>query len=114
MTTSIDHHTENLAEDSEGPQRAGIGRRLVVSFVLSCMIAAGCWIVLPRFGVWVPTWVPLACFGLIAAAAVFAGHEDRAPDSEQVGSGAGGCCCQPDDGRPICCSGPRPLKMFKD
>jgi len=95
------------------PRGTGIGRRLVVSFVLSCLIAAGCWIVLPRFGVWVPIWVPLACFGLIAAAAVFAGHEDRAPDSDHVGSGASGGCCQPDEGRPICCSGPRPMRMFR-
>lgn len=94
--------------------RAGIGRRLVVSFVLSCMIAAGCWIVLPRFGVWVPIWMPLACFGLIAAAAVFAGHEDQAQTADGEAMGGSGGCCKADEGRPICCSGPRPLRMFKD
>lgn len=110
--------TLRLDGDSDIPwperEGSGIGRRIVVAFVLSCLIAAGCWIVLPRFGVWVPVWVPLACFGLIAAAAVFAGHEDEAQHADGGATGAGGGCCKPDDGRPICCSGPRPLRMFKD
>lgn len=114
MTNSAERNIEPLAQTLDVQKRTSLGRRLVVAFVLSCLIAAGCWIVLPRFGVWVPVWVPLACFGLIAAAAVFAGHEDRAPDSDQVRPDAAGGCCQPDEGRPICCSGPRPLKMFKD
>ncbi len=114
MTTASEHNTDASVEAFEDARRSGIGPRLVVAFVLSCLIAAGCWVVLPRFGVWVPVWVPLACFGLIAAAAVFAGHEDRDPESDQVGTGTGGGCCKADDGRPICCSGPRPLKMFKD
>lgn len=90
----------------------GIGRRLVVGFVLCCLIAAGCWVVLPRFGVWVPVWVPLACFAIIAGAAVFARNEGDVSHDEEDGPGGG--CCGGDDGRPICCSGPRPMKMFKD
>ncbi|MBX3316568.1 MAG: hypothetical protein KF902_06860 [Phycisphaeraceae bacterium] len=89
------------------PRGKGMGRRLVIAFVLSCMIAAGCWIVLPRFGVWVPVWVPLAGFVLIVIATVAASRPGDDRDDNDTG---GGC----DEGRPICCSGPRPLRMFKE
>lgn len=114
MTNSAERNIEPLAQTLDVQQGTSIGRRLVVAFVLLCLIAAACWIVLPRFGVWVPVWLPFAGFGLIAAAAVLASHENRSEPTETNATSAGAGCCQADDGRPICCSGPRPLKMFKD
>ncbi len=85
----------------------GVGRRLVVGFVLCSLVAGVCWGVLPRFGVWVPVWLPLGGFALIVAATVAA-----SPDRDERDDGPRGGCGN-DDGRPICCSGPRPMRMFR-
>lgn len=97
---------EAPTDESRG---SGVGRRLVVGFVLCCVIAGVCWGVLPRFGVWVPGWLPLAGFVLIVVAAVVAGP-DRDGDQGRGGGPGGGCGV--DEGRPICCSGPRLMRVF--
>lgn len=101
------------AEAEPRPRRMSVAQRVLIAFLASCALAAGCWLVLPRFGVYVPVWVPLAGFGLIAGAAVFAPSEEDEDDDHGPGSG------DPDqdercmEGRAVgCCAGPRPLKMF--
>ncbi|MBX3360900.1 MAG: hypothetical protein KF912_08600 [Phycisphaeraceae bacterium] len=109
MTTDrpSDHDPMVLPFGVSCDEDPGVGRRLVVGFVLCCVLVGICWVVLPRFGVWVPAWIPLAGFVLIVIATVAASRPRD--DSDDINRG-GGC----DDGRPICCSGPRPLKMFKE
>lgn len=97
---------------SEAPgveEGTGTGRRLVIGFVLCCAIAGVCWVVLPRFGVWVPVWLPLGAFVLIVVASIAASPDN--PDADDGRPDAG--CCKADEGRPICCSGPRPMRMFR-
>lgn len=96
---------EAPVDDTRG---TGVGRRLVVGFVVCCVIAGVCWGVLPRFGVWVPAWLPLAGFVLIVVAAVVAGSEREGNHGDGPGGG-----CGVDEGRPICCSGPRPMRVFR-
>lgn len=96
-------------DDTRG---TGVGRRLVVGFFVCCVIAGVCWGVLPRFGVWVPAWLPLAGFVLIVVAAVVAGPGRDGDHSDGPGGGCGDGQ-RADDGRPICCSGPRPMRVFR-
>lgn len=96
--------------DPPGPS---IARRLVIAFVASCILALVCWVVLPRFGVWLPPWIPLASFVVIMIATVLSARPDadelEDPDTQHA---SGSSCC--DDGRPVCCSGPRPLRIFRE
>lgn len=102
------------APDVPTPGRggSGVGRRLVAGFILCCVVASVCWGVLPRFGVWIPAWLPFGGFGVILLASLFAGFEGR--DNNNEGSMASGPRCGADDGRSLCCSGPRPLKLFSE
>jgi hypothetical protein len=102
------------AEPPTAEPGTGTGRRLVVGFVLCCVIAGVCWGVLPRFGVWVPVWLPLAGFGLIVFAAIVAGPERDGDHGDGPGAGCCGDGQRADEGRPICCSGPRPMRVFRE
>lgn len=95
--------------DPPGPS---IARRLVIAFVASCLLALICWVVLPRFDVWLPPWIPLVSFVVIMAAAIISARPDTTPDDAGGSDPRGTSCC--DDGRPVCCSGPRPLRIFRE
>lgn len=45
---------------------ASLIKRLFVALVLIGATALACWRLLPRWGIDVPWWVPLICFGVIA------------------------------------------------
>lgn len=114
MTASTDRNTEPFGERQDESRGSGVGRRLVIGFVISCVLGGRCWGLLPRFGVWVPAWLPLGGFGLIMLASLIAGYENARDDENGSGGGGSGGRCGVDEGRPICCSGPRPMKMLRD
>ncbi|MDX2147009.1 MAG: hypothetical protein SFZ23_05755 [Planctomycetota bacterium] len=47
-----------------------MARRMLIAFVLSAMLAVGCYVIAPRAGVYLPWFVPLVAFGAIFAAAI--------------------------------------------
>jgi len=97
-------------EIDEEEAGARLARRIFVAGLAIAAIAALCWVVLPMFGMVLPPMVPLLLFGVIAFAAITASPEAK----PRRGARATGDCCSPDDeGRPICCSGPRPPRLFK-
>jgi hypothetical protein len=75
------------------------------------VLGVGFYVVLPQFGVRLPPFVPLVCFGAIAVGAMLntgeSPYEDYEFDDEDDGCGDGGCAVG-------MCPGPRPLKMFQD
>ncbi|MBK7405651.1 MAG: hypothetical protein IPJ41_13760 [Phycisphaerales bacterium] len=94
-----------------------------MAFAVLVLVAIGCYIVLPRFGVDLPSWVPLAAFAIIAvgvlANASSEGQFGRHTDGEDTASDRcrGGSCAAggQGDGRPIgCCPGPRPPRFLGD
>lgn len=112
------------AEEPAAPRTEGrrLVTRLIVAFVILVVVAVLCYGVLPRFGVDLPSWVPLAAFAIIAVGVVAnatsegqfgPSDEDEACRSGDVFDrkcGAGG-----PDGRPVgCCPGPRPPRFLSD
>lgn len=99
----IEDARRRLREQDEGPgESSAILRRLVVAFVLVALLAILCLAVLPRYNVHLPPMVPLLAFVVIVAGALMSSYTPprRKPK----------CGCE-DEGRPICCSGPRPLRF---
>jgi hypothetical protein len=54
--------------------------RLVIAGVLCAAIAVLCWGVLPRFGAYVPAYVPGIAFAVILGAALLRGGDDESDD----------------------------------
>ncbi len=109
---SIDH----LPEPGDAPPQVE-GRklllRLVIAFVICVILAAVCFVVLPANGVDIPGWIPLVAMALIAVAALTTAKAEGQLPTTKPGCSDGPCGC--DDGRPVgCCSGPRPLRMFRE
>jgi hypothetical protein len=109
---------DDLPEPGELPPQVE-GRRLIVrllvAFCLCVALAAICFVVLPANGVDIPAWIPLAAMGIIAIAALTTAQaEGQLPTTPKRGEQPGaGCGCG--DGRAVgCCSGPRPLRMFRE
>ncbi|MEZ6318960.1 MAG: hypothetical protein R3B49_09445 [Phycisphaerales bacterium] len=96
---------EARRQDEERYGRA-IAKRLFIAFLACLLIALACFVLVPAWvGVHVPPYVPLLSFLAIAAGAIMT-MPDR-PDADA-------CACE-DEGRPVgCCSGPRPLRAFRD
>ena len=92
--------------DDEQVGRA-MARRIFGAFVACVVIALACFVAVPAWmGVFVPAWVPLLSFLAIATGAILTMPSAPKPDKD--------ACCE-DEGRPIgCCSGPRPLRSFRE
>ncbi len=79
--------------------------RLSIAFFVSILIAIGCWLILPNYGVYLPAWIPLLAFGVMAVACVLSELEqdkDDEHDDDDEDSGD-------DEGRSLTCCGPRPV-----
>lgn len=92
-------------EDDSG-DRGRTARRLFVAFVLSAFVAVLSFVVLPKWGVYLPPMVPVLGFIVILLGTVLGSREDGAARKP--------ACGVDDEGRPICCSGPRPLRTFRE
>ena len=96
------------ADEAVAEQARGSLRRLAVAMGLAIMIAFLCWVLAPRWGVHLPMVVPLMGFVAIAVGTIMAAAE-AAPKAKPR---------QEAPGRPMCCSGPRPvgerMRMMND
>jgi len=111
----IDHARESLrheqASQRHEEQGKRLARRLFIAFVIVMLLAFGFFVLLPQFGMEMPPIVPLMAFGVILAAALL-NHDAEAPEEEAERRSR---VASDDDARPIgCCSGPRPLRCFRD
>ncbi len=91
------------AAEERAADGGGLLRRLVVSFVLLAAVAVVCFVVLPSRGIHVPPMIPLLGFVVIVVGTVLGSGEPvvkRKPRRAE------------DDGRPLGCCGPRPLRAF--
>jgi hypothetical protein len=95
-------------EDREGTLTA---RRLMVAFALSALLAVFSFVLLPKWGVYLPPMIPALGFIVILVGSILGSREDKRDDEQVVEKDACGC---DDEGRPICCSGPRPLQSFRE
>ncbi len=99
-------------EDDEHREARALVRRLVVAFVLTIGLMASFVVLVAELDVHVPPIVFLLSFAAIAVGTLLTllptakpGRKPEAPCG----------CADDEDGRPIgCCSGPRPLRMFRD
>ncbi len=64
--------------DQYEEQGRRLARRLVVAFVLVLVTAVFFFLIVPRFGVHLPLFVPMLCFAVIAIGAVLA-HKGDSP-----------------------------------
>ncbi len=98
-------------EDDRNKESSRLARRLLIAFILIVLLGVGFYIVLPYFGLRLPPFVPILCFGAIAVGALLNTGEtpyERSPQDDEHGcTGEGGCAVG-------MCPGPRPLRMFKD
>lgn len=103
---------EARREDDEGREARALLRRLVVAFFLTIALMAGFVVLVAELNVHVPPIVFLLSFLAIAVGTlltVMPGAGSRRRPS------AASCGCAGDDARPVgCCSGPRPLRAFRD
>lgn len=91
-------------QEQDQPERPAIARRLVVAFVLVALIAVLCFVVLPEYGLHLPPMVPLLGFVVIVVGTLL---------GSEPGPRKPKCACD-DEGRPICCGGPRPLRFTRE
>lgn len=102
----IDDARRQMAEaDARDNPGAALLRRLVVAFVLVAVVAAVSYVVLPSRGIHLPPMLPLLGFLVILVGTLLGSAGDQRPPARPRVE---------DDGRPICCSGPRPLRAFRD
>ena len=98
-------------EDIKNKESQRLARRLLVAFILIVLLGVGFYIVLPHYGLRLPPYVPMLCFGAIAVGALLNTGEtprnDLHDDDDQDANCDGGCAVG-------MCPGPRPLRMFKD
>ncbi|MCH7791482.1 MAG: hypothetical protein IID31_04280 [Planctomycetes bacterium] len=94
-----------------------MAKRLSIALVLSILIGFGCYVILPRYGVTLPPWVPVLAFAFMVVASVAVELER---DSEDDDEEQDACSCDPadrdetgdgvpDDARSVGCAGPRPV-----
>lgn len=106
---------DDLPEPGELPPQVEGRRlllRLVIAFFLCVVLAVVCFVVLPAHGIDIPGWIPLVAMGVIAVAALMTASAEGQLSNPKNSSG-GDCGCG--DGRAVgCCSGPRPLRMFRE
>ncbi|KAA0213298.1 MAG: hypothetical protein DYG94_11785 [Leptolyngbya sp. PLA3] len=99
----IEDARRRLREQDEGPgESMAILKRLVVAFVVVALLAVLCLVVLPRYNVHLPPMVPLLAFVVIVVGALMSSYTPPRKKPR--------CNCQ-DEGQPICCPGPRPVRL---
>ncbi len=100
--------------EAEDDEREGTltARRLMVAFALSVVLAVFSFVLFPKWGIYLPPMIPALGFLVILVGTILGSRED----AQLAGGGEvvekDGCGCD-DEGRPICCSGPRPLRAFR-
>lgn len=98
-------------EDDRNKESSKLARRLLVALILIVLLGVGFYIVLPFYGLRLPPYVPMLCFGAIAVGALLntgeTPYNDLHDDDDQDANCDGGCAVG-------MCPGPRPLRMFKD
>jgi len=102
-------------EDERNKESNKLARRLLVAFILIVLLGVVFFIVLPYYGLRLPPFVPILCFGAIATGAILSANESD-PDHDNdpgSGDGSGGDDCDGGGGCAVgMCPGPRPLRMF--
>lgn len=99
----IEDARRRLREQEGGPgESMAVLKRLVIAFVLVALLAVLCLVVLPRYNVHLPPTVPLLAFVVIVVGTLMSSYTPPRKKPK--------CNCD-DEGRPICCSGPRPLRF---
>ncbi|RMH12962.1 MAG: hypothetical protein D6695_05360 [Planctomycetota bacterium] len=97
----IESARHRLRESERKPREdIQIMRRLIVAFLLVAVIAVLSFVILPQYGLHLPPMVPLLAFVVIVVGSLMSA--DHPPPRNRRD-------CE-DEGRPICCSGPRPLR----
>jgi len=100
-----------------------MARRLLVALILSLLISIAVYVVLPRYGVVLPAWIPLLAFAAMVAGSIAITLEKQAEeDAGEDAPATDGLYYSdapppdPDDlvrfdeeARPITCCGPRPI-----
>ncbi|USN99599.1 MAG: hypothetical protein H6810_02750 [Phycisphaeraceae bacterium] len=84
-----------------------LARRIVVAFVLVVITAVIFFIIVPSLNVHLPVFVPVLCFAVIVLGSVLSHTGDAPPQRPPRKRDDCGCAVG-------CCTGPRPLKMFRD
>ena len=66
-----------------------MAKRLSIALVLSILIGFGCYVILPRYGVTLPPWVPVLAFAFmfVASVAVELERDSEDDDEEQDACG---------------------------
>lgn len=114
----IDEARERIREeDDRNKEGVKLARRLIVAFVLVCLLGIVFYAVLPQWGLRLPPIVPALSFIAIFAGAVLTALDENKPDTlddEDDTRVLDQRSCK-DDGCAVgMCSGPRPLRMFRD
>lgn len=91
-------------QDRSAYERPQIARRLVVAFILVALLALLAYVVLPQFGLHLPALIPPIAFLVITIGSLLSADAPAKADPP--------CDCD-SDGRPICCSGPRPPRFTR-
>ncbi len=100
-------------EDDEQREARALVRRLVVAFFLTIVLMAAFVVLVAELNVHVPPIVFLLSFVAIAVGTLLTLLPGAARSKAEAGASCG--CAADDEGRPVgCCSGPRPLRMFRD
>jgi len=104
----MDDARRKVREDEDDHKEGTrLARRLMVAFSLSALLAAMSFVFLPKWGVHLPPMIPILGFIVILVGVVLGSHEDAQTRKKKA------CVCD-DEGRPICCGGPRPLRSFRE
>jgi len=112
--------TENMVEpeqfvnprEEERRQANALARRLIVAFVLMVALSVGMIVLVGELNVRVPPMMFLLAFLAIAAGTITTVMTGRDKGAKNAGANDESCGCA--DGNPVCCSGPRPLRAFRD
>ncbi len=94
--------------DDDDREGTGTTRRVMVAFILSVFLAVLSFVLLPKWGVYLPPMIPVLGFIVILVGTIMGSYE-----AEQTRKKQRACACD-DEGRPMCCGGPRPMRAFRD
>ena len=94
--------------EEERKQANALARRLIIAFVLMVGLSVGMLVLVAELNLRIPPMMFLLSFLAIAAGTITTLMTGR----DKPAKSKADCAC--DDGRPVCCSGPRPLRAFRD
>lgn len=114
----IEDARERIREqDEQNKEGVKLARRLIVAFILILLLGVIFYAVLPQWGLRLPPIVPALSFIAILAGAVLSAMDQTKSDDPTDPDGTRVLdqrTCN-DDGCAVgMCSGPRPLRMFRD